>query len=98
MKHVEFEEEQDLIQTPEPVHFAKPSPFAKKFTKFKISKSDLQGIVLLVVLAMLLFAASGVILFKANKSGIHSGIITPPESLTEIEKYKLPESIRAYIK
>lgn len=96
MQGVEFEEEDDLIRSPEHVKTSKPSPFSKK-GGYRINKAQAKKALMMLLLGLLLFASSGIIFYRAYANNNFMGEIITPESLTEIEKYQLPENIRKYI-
>lgn len=96
MENVEFEEERDLKKSPGYVYnFNKPSLLRKLFPKSR-NKDERHTTVLLVVLAIVLFGATVAVLLK-DRFSENSQVINP-ESLSPVEKFKLPENIRKYIK
>lgn len=96
MQGVEFEEEKDITRSPEKVYFVKSSPFSKTVARRRMTKNEAQTTVLLVVLALILFSSSGAIFFNSFRKS-QLGLVIDPSSLSQIEKYKLPENIRSYI-
>ena len=97
MKGVQFEEDDDLIKTPEPVYNLKKGFSKRKSLKIKISRSDAQSIVIFAILSVLLFTMSGLIFYRVKQNDPTKGETINPDTLTEIELYKLPEKIRSHL-
>lgn len=96
MQGVEFEEERDIMKSPNHVTIVKPSPMVKHIARHRFSKSEAQTAVLLLVLAVLMFASSGAIFYRIYESR-QLGLVISPSSLSDFERYQLPENIRMYI-
>jgi|GEM_PF-3306065 len=96
MQGVEFEEEKELTRSPEKVYFVKSSTFSRNIPRKRMTKSEAQTTVLLILLALLLFSSSGAIFFNSFRKS-QLGLVIDPSSISQIEKYRLPENIRAYI-
>lgn len=99
MQGIEFEEEKDLIRSPENVRTKRTVRFDSNgnVSGYKISKKEKNTVITLLILSFILCLISGILFFLAHKKMNYLGKVTPVESLTDVELYQLPENIRVYI-
>lgn len=96
MDKIEFDEEKYLKKSPGYVfRFKKPSILHKFIPRAKTAE-ERNTLILLIIFAIILFGSTAAILLRENI--LNKGKMIDPEPLSAVEKFKLPEAIRMYVK